>query len=125
MFDPNSLLVVLLVSFTLTVIIEMTFAALLKVRSFKDFLNIFLVNLVTNPIVVSVINFFDIKYDLKYETSTLLLVMLGVELVAIIIEALIYSKVLKYKYLNPFILSIILNVLSFFIVYFANGFIYY
>lgn len=121
MFDSDSLVTVLIVSFTLTVIIELLFAALLKVRSFKDFLNIFLVNLITNPIVVSVINLVDIKCD----ASIVLYAIIGMEVLAIISEALIYYKVLKYRHLNPIVLSLVLNALSFFIVDYINVFIYY
>lgn len=120
MFDGDSLPTIMIVSFAMTIIIENIFALFFGVRSIKDFLNIILVNIVTNPIVVSTSTLINIKYG--YETKYYALI--PIELAVVVIEGFIYKKTLRYKG-NPFKLSFILNVLSFFIGYFANQFIYY
>lgn len=94
-----------------TIIIEVFMAFILKVRDKKDFLNIILVNIITNPIVVTVPVLMAIKYS--YRTSIISLIVL--EILTVFIEGLIYLKVLKYRKINPFLLSLILNVSSYFI----------
>ena len=94
-----------------TIIIEVFMAFILKVRDKKDFLNIILVNIITNPIVVTVPVLIAIKYS--YRTSIISLIVL--EILTVFIEGLIYLKVLKYRKINPFLLSLILNVSSYFI----------
>ena len=94
-----------------TIIIEVFMAFILKVRDKKDFLNIILVNIITNPIVVTVPVLMAIKYS--YRTSIISLIVL--EILTVFIEGLIYLKVLKYRNINPFLLSLILNVSSYFI----------
>ena len=94
-----------------TIITEVFMAFILKVRDKKDFLNIILVNIITNPIVVTVPVLMAIKYS--YRTSIISLIVL--EILTVFIEGLIYLKVLKYRKINPFLLSLILNVSSYFI----------
>ena len=94
-----------------TIIIEVFMAFILKVRDKKDFLNIILVNVITNPIVVTVPVLMAIKYS--YRTSIISLIVL--EILTVFIEGLIYLKVLKYRKINPLLLSLILNASSYFI----------
>lgn len=92
-----------------TIIIELLVSLLLKIRDKKDLLNILLVNILTNPLVTSIsltINFF-------YGTKARLMSIVLLELFAFLTEALIYKKVLNYKKINPFFLSLILNISSY------------
>ena len=95
----------------LTIIIELFVALLLKVREKKDILNIVLVNILTNPIVVSVSVFFNYRYGLMGRKISLIVL----ELTAYFVEGFIYYKYLKYRKINPFLLSIILNLSSYLI----------
>ena len=79
------------------------------VRHKKDFLNIFLVNVLTNPIVVS----FTFICNLLYGSNGNIISTIVLELFAFISEGFIYTKVLKYQKLNGFILSLILNICSY------------
>lgn len=95
-----------------TILIECIIGYIIGVRDKKDILNIILVNVITNPIVVSVPIYLMVKYnniDLRYK------VLLVLEILAFLVEGLIYSKVLKYKKINPFLISLILNIGSYFI----------
>ena len=111
MMNLSNLPYIMLKCLLCTIIIEVFMAFILKVRDKKDFLNIILVNIITNPIVVTVPVLMAIKYS--YRTSIISLIVL--EILTVFIEGLIYLKVLKYRKINPFLLSLILNVSSYFI----------
>ena len=94
-----------------TVIIELVIAVILRVKTKGDIINIILVNVVTNPIVVSVPIFIMVKYGYHYRMISLYIL----EVLTVLVEGFIYWKVLNYKKINPFILSLILNFGSYFI----------
>lgn len=102
-----------------TIIIELIVAIILKIKDKKDLLYIILVNIITNPLVVSISLYINIKYGLNIRNISMIIL----EVSAFIIEALIYLKVLKYKRINPFILSLILNGSSYFIGELINRFL--
>ena len=93
----------------LTIIVELLGALILKVRNRKDFINIILVNILTNPIVVIIPIYINFKFSTIYYYISLIIL----EITAIIVEGLIYKKYLYYQRLNPFVLSLILNILSY------------
>lgn len=93
----------------LTITVEIIFAYILRVRDKKDYVNIILVNIVTNPIVVSIPIYINYQFGVIYYYISLVIL----EVLAVITEGLIYKDFLSYKRLNPFILSIILNILSY------------
>ena len=95
----------------LTIIIECLFAYLFKVRNKKDLLNVLLVNVITNPIVVIIPIYLNLKYGILYRNISLIIL----ELLTIFIEGLCYKKTLSFKKINFFLLSFILNFLSYFI----------
>ena len=92
----------------LTIIVETIVAIALGVRNKKDILNIILVNIVTNPIVVSVPVYFNVRYGVL-ERNIILSIL---EIATVITEGYVYKKVLNYKKINYFILSLILNIAS-------------
>ena len=100
---------IMLKCLVLTIIIEIVIASLLKVNDKKDLLNIALVNIVTNPIVTSVPVYFNIRYGILQRN----IVLYTLEVLTVITEGLIYKKVLKYKKINPIVLSLILNLSSY------------
>ena len=95
----------------LTIIIELIIGIILGVRDKKDLLNILLVNVITNPIVVSIPILIYLYYGYKYEIISLYVL----EILTVIVEGFIYSKTLKYKKINPFLLSLLLNLSSYLI----------
>ena len=86
-----------------TIIIELIAAFIIGLRK-KDLIYVLLVNIMTNPLVVSL--------------PILMLVMFGfyaryiclaiLEILALISEGFVYNKVLTYKKLNPYLISLIL-----------------
>lgn len=94
-----------------TLIIEIIVAFILGVRNKKDFINIVLGNILTNPLVVSISIYINIRYGLSIRDMWIIFL----ELMAFIVEGSIYYKVLNYKKINVFLLSLLLNLSSYFI----------
>ena len=93
----------LLLSLALTLAIELPLAFLLGVRKGLDLLCVFLVNVVTNPALVLILNLVSMKgVPLWYLIAIL-------ELGAMATEALFYHKCLSRCPLHPLLLSLILN----------------
>ncbi|HOB26496.1 MAG TPA: hypothetical protein PKG93_05065 [Bacilli bacterium] len=115
----NSFPLIMLLSLTCTIIIELLFALLIGIRDKKDLINVLLVNIITNPIVTSLSFTIDIYYRNYYLISIIIL-----ELLAWLTESLIYRKYLNYKKINPFIISLILNAASYFIGIIINNIIW-
>lgn len=99
----------LLLSLTLTLIIELGAALLCGVRARKDFLLVFLVNVLTNPPLALTLDLFYLAKGLPpwYLVAAL-------ELSAVGIEALLFYRRLQYTRLPPLLLSLVLNAISFF-----------
>lgn len=93
----------------MTLLIECGIACLAGVRQKNDIIIILLVNVLTNPLVVSsmvAVNFFfGSRVSGVYEYI--------IEAIVLIAEGLIYRKTLDNKKLNPFILSLLLNAASY------------
>lgn len=98
----------LLFSFTVTVILEETLGLILGFREKKGVLFIFLVNLVTNPVLVFIMYSIHL---LALPGEYLFLLIL--ELAAVATEALLYKGALPPGK-NPLLFSLSLNLFSFF-----------
>ena len=94
-----------------TLIIEVIIAILLKIKDKKDICNIILVNIMTNPIVVSLPFFINIRYGLIARNISVLFL----EIITVLLEGKIYSKYLKFKKIKPYNLSLLLNLCSYII----------
>ena len=94
----------------ITIVTELIFSFIFRVKNLKDYLNILLVNMLTNPIVV-IISFL---VNLQFGIIPRHIVLLILEILTIITEGIIYHKYLKYRKINPFLLSFILNCGSYF-----------
>ena len=92
-----------------TVIIEVVFALLLGVRDKKDIMNIILANIMTNPFLV----IFSFMIKAKHGDQVYYPVLFFMEILAVLSEGYIYRKYLEYKRIRPFLLSLILNLLSY------------
>ncbi len=100
----------LLICYVLTVVIEAAFAFILSVRTGYGQLIVFLANTITNPVLNCILTV--VSFYLSPEYYYYLIVPL--EILVVVVEGLIYRNNLKLK-INPFLLSLILNVCSFFI----------
>lgn len=97
----------LIISLTLTLILELLLSYVLGVRNVNDLKIIVFANIFTNPIVVFLGNIILIMNNMLVFYITLFILEMG----AIIIEALLYSRYLKK--INSIRLSIYNNLFSF------------
>ena len=107
----NELPIYMLRGLVCTLLIEVGFALLLGVRKKRDLLFVALVNLMTNPLVGSL----GIAAGFFFGTTVRIICMIFLELSAFAAEALVYRKMLDYKKINPFLLSLLLNTASYFL----------
>jgi len=103
-----------------TIISEIIVALIIGVREKKDLVNIVLVNIITNPLVVIIPIYCNFKYGLLGRNICLY----TLEILTVLVEGFIYYKVLKYKKINGFLLSFILNLSSYLIGILTNFIIY-
>ena len=103
----------------LTIILEVATAVLIGIRKGFDLTVILLVNVLTNPIVVLTGMVMG-----SYTTVPRAVYITVLELAAFITEALFYRKLLYTRKPSPFLLSLILNCVSFFIGTTVGGLIF-
>ena len=100
---------VMTISLICTIIIELLGARILGVKKTKDLVNVILVNILTNPIVVSVSLFINVQYGIIPKRISMIFLELG----AFLTEGFIYKKTLEYKKKSGYQISLILNILSY------------
>lgn len=103
------LLNVLIKCLLITILIEFIGAIIIGIRDKKDILIIILINILTNPILNII--YLIVTIYLKFINEKIALYIL--EVLVVVIEGVIYKKYFEYKKINPFIISIILNTLSY------------
>lgn len=115
----NELPLIMLICLSSTIVIELIMSLLLGIRSKKDILNVILVNIMTNPLVVSILMY--ITYNRLFNTTISIIIL---EILVILTEGFTYKKVLTFDKINPYVLSLILNISSYFIGGLLNNIIY-
>ena len=105
----NDLPLILLRCLLLTLVFECGAALLLGVRDRTDLLNVALVNVMTNPPVVlcMFLTGFFFGRGARIPVEILL------EILVVVIEGLIFKKILRYEKIRPMLLSLILNGISY------------
>ena len=106
----NELPLIMLICLSSTIVIELIMSLLLGMRNKKDILNVILVNIMTNPLVVSILMY--ITYNRLFNTTISIIIL---EILVILTEGFTYKKVLTFDKINPYVLSLILNISSYFI----------
>lgn len=115
----NELPLIMLICLSSTIMIELITSLLLGIRNKKDILNVILVNIMTNPLVVSILMY--ITYNRLFNTTISIIIL---EILVILTEGFTYKKVLTFDKINPYVLSLILNISSYFIGRLLNNIIY-
>lgn len=105
-FIVTRLLLRLAKALIITEACELALAAILPKRCRKDLLCVFLVNIVTNP----VINYLDFVF--RQHVPSVILWVIFIEAAVFISEALIFRKCLSSEK-NPYLFSFLLNAASF------------
>lgn len=111
---------ILFISLISTIIIEILLSIMIGIRNKKDILNIFLVNILTNPLLVSLSLYINIRHGVMAKNYLII----PLELLVVLTEGFIYKKYLHFKKINPYLLSFILNLCSFGIGEILNKIIY-
>lgn len=115
----SDLPVVMIRCLIITILIETTIAIILKYRN-KDLLNVVLVNILTNPILNSVMVYINVYYGLKIRNIFVIIF----EILVVIIEGAIYQKYLENRKINGYLLSLLLNISSYVLGLVINKIIY-
>lgn len=115
----NELPLIMLICLSSTIMIELIMSLLLGIRNKKDILNVILVNIMTNPLVVSILMY--ITYNRLFNTTISIIIL---EILVILTEGFTYKKVHTFDKINPYVLSLILNISSYFIGRVLNNIIY-
>ena len=115
----NELPLIMLICLSSTIMIELIMSLLLGIRNKKDILNVILVNIMTNPLVVSILMY--ITYNRLFNTTISIIIL---EILVILTEGFTYKKVLTFDKINPYVLSLILHISSYFIGRVLNNIIY-
>lgn len=115
----NELPLIMLICLSSTIVIELIMSLLLGMRNKKNILNVILVNIMTNPLVVSILMY--ITYNRLFNTTISIIIL---EILVILTEGFTYKKVLTFDKINPYVLSLILNISSYFIGGLLNNIIY-
>lgn len=115
----NELPLIMLICLSSTIVIELIMSLLLGMRNKKDILNVILVNIMTNPLVVSILMY--ITYNRLFNITISIIIL---EILVILTEGFTYKKVLTFDKINPYVLSLILNISSYFIGGLLNNIIY-
>ena len=110
---------IILYSLIITIIIECLIGLIFGFRK-KDLLNIFLVNILTNPLLNAITGSVNYYFGLKVRTIVLIIL----EIIVVITEGYIYQKYFERRKINPYIVSLILNISSFGLGMIINNFIY-
>ena len=100
----------LVLSLGLTLLLEIPAAFILGLRRKEDILLVSLVNVLTNPVVVLICNLF-LLFTASPPPWFLILTL---EVFAVLTEGFIYQKGLSFRRIHPFIVSLILNGISYF-----------
>lgn len=109
----SSLALFLLACLASTIVIELILAIFFKVRG-KNLLVVLLAQIITNPLLVLISNL--VYYLLERNIVVFYVVLVVLELIAIFVEGVLYRDFFKkYKRMNPFMLSLWLNLFSFLI----------
>lgn len=102
-----NIVMVLAICLLITIVSETLFSLIIGIRRL-DLLFVLLVNILTNPLLNTILNYVDLMYSNQIRLITFIV---G-EIFVFVIEGIIYSKCLDNKKINPYILSLILNVFS-------------
>lgn len=103
----------LAISLILTIVLEEITARIIGIKSKDDKIIVLLVNILTNPVVVYLVYMYLIFIG-KYQSISYWILVAILEILAVVVEGFIYKRKLEYKKINPYLVSIILNFVSYF-----------
>ena len=96
----------LVISLFLTLIIEISLAAIAKIKDEKNLTTVLWVNVLTNPVVVFTANMISMIFDNYFITRA---VIYFLEIMVVIVEGYLFKKYLKDAKMNPYLFALYLN----------------
>lgn len=93
-----------------TLLIEVTLALALGVRGWDDIEKVILINILTNPVLVTILFLLN---RMRVDVKAIFVIQLGLEVVVVILEGMYYKRKLQKERMNPFLLSMVLNAVSY------------
>ena len=93
-----------------TLLIEVTLALALGVRGWDDIEKVILINILTNPVLVTILFLLN---RMRVDVKAIFFIQLGLEVVVVILEGMYYKRKLQKERMNPFLLSMVLNAVSY------------
>lgn len=99
----------LIISLSLTLIIELTISLILGIRKKDDIIIVICANTLTNPIVVFIAN----CLTLLNNAWVYYIVVLIMEVIVVFVEGFVFKKALSYKDKSPLLISFANNATSF------------
>ena len=93
-----------------TLLIEVTLALVLGVRGWDDIEKVILINILTNPVLVTILFLLN---RMRVDVKAIFFIQLGLEVVVVILEGMYYKRKLQKERMNPFLLSMVLNAVSY------------
>ena len=102
----------LIISLFLTIVIELSISLTLGIRKKEDIYVVILVNICTNPVVVSIANYLILINSSELIYNIIVIVM---EVTVVFVEYIMYKKYLKDYKKSPLLLSVINNCTSYLI----------
>ena len=93
-----------------TLLIEVTLALALGVRGWDDIEKVILINILTNPVLVTILFLLN---RMRVDVKAIFFIQVGLEVVVVILEGMYYKRKLQKERMNPFLLSMVLNAVSY------------
>ncbi|MBP5490362.1 MAG: hypothetical protein J6Y10_07170 [Lachnospiraceae bacterium] len=93
-----------------TLLIEVPLALVFGVRGWDNIEKVVLINILTNPVLVTILLLLN---RMKAEIDVIFLVQFVLEIVVVILEGVFYRRKLQKVRRNPFLLSAVLNAVSY------------
>jgi len=115
----NQLPIYMIQCLLITIIAECIIARIFKIE-IKDLIIVLLVNVLTNPLLVSISFSTGIFFGNIYR----IIVTIILEILVVFTEGFIYKKILFEKKFNPYTLSLILNISSYIVGWIINYIFY-
>ncbi len=110
----------IIISLILTIVIEVTLSLIIGLRGTDNIEKVILVNILTNPLVVTTTN---IVYLLSQSYIVRNIVLGFLEVAVIFVEGFLFKKLLKDFKINSYLFALYLNGISFLLGIIINNFI--
>ena len=93
-----------------TLLIEVSLALMLGVRGWDNVEKVILINILTNPVLVTILFLLN---RIQADITAIYILQFFLEIAVVILEGMYYKRRLRKMRMNPFLLSAVLNAVSY------------